>query len=1128
MQPDDRRKTKRQSGISRARAMLKKHIGWLPGYPTEIDAKVVRWQSVAWDGSGFEQSWILDREDLRRAQMTMTKLRHHFPNALPKIVEEVDDWLSRIDFVLDLLKSAIHDAQTPSVEQILSSQKLPSRWVARFASSQKRHPNLKPLFEAICYLELSKRCSVSIEFINWLDRHATMLASLDSIGCSEDVVPLQLRLCSLRQVTTEPCFESLVTSFADPLIRNCPVRDVFARVVWLEQAIAKRIVGSQITDSPQQVPITLFQRIEPLIKTISRHKPKRQRTLLALLDLLLCEETLSEIRDIKVTIDSYERQLLRIFRQLESGSMKIPATRYGKNQLLEKVKLNRSEVDPREAIVQHLADDLRSLPGLDDAKAEQWHRFLRLIPTEHQPLRLALFHHWSGKFAGDGSRIANTFYHTLSKLESIFRRHGVTEWIAGSWKKSGGVTRIHDLDWIIELSTFHDLSYRSIDQSLRLFEQMIYDHQARPGQNLLDSLNEFVQVTSDLDQASKVAAILARMEDSYYSIEELRPAFAFGDDADEIAAILAAFDQSDYYEIVTASSLLTSLASDPFLRPAIVRRILADDRKTLRRIASAQQLSVALGDKPPLHDYRASDIEDWMSIYPEEFRTELKNLVQHTSRAEAICKEILGKEFPNPQHLQSEIDAIASKLDRIGGIEHPGKRSHLKQRLDNLRDRLQQPAIASPARIANLNEKLRWRVEHECIERFVESSRDRIVPILCDRYQIDQLPDELLNPPLDAVLADTLKLSQPMKELGLRLIFETLSRSTRKFDSEPANVTFQSDLEQKGINIDPWLSDTFETRAKTSGGIPYRLSFTRDVIDFLLMGFHFGTCLSPGDCNFFSTVANAVDINKRVVYGKTESGKLIGRCLFALNDDGHILTYHRYAHEAKDRFDLAVDHFAAELAVAMNSSLTKQGTVQNLIAKSWYDDGAIGEDNSAAIDDSIRSLFSSEAPGKLFAGLLAVISRDQICNRLDELVSFEELAKRRDALRGFLSSLAFDDSLSRSQRLVVARVAFDQNNTEVALRSLARIPHKQLIEIVKRTRCDSCNVFHGIGSYRDVFQMVVEFNPTVALRVIRASRETRCSDDLMEKNPTRRRALARAHRKLGRKQFAERLDVPKD
>ena len=159
------------------------------------------------------------------------------------------------------------------------------------------------------------------------------------------------------------------------------------------------------------------------------------------------------------------------------------------------------------------------------------------------------------------------------------------------------------------------------------------------------------------------------------------------------------------------------------------------------------------------------------------------------------------------------------------------------------------------------------------------------------QFDVGNLIDKLLSPPYEMAFPEILRLPKPDQTLGLRLLFETEGESTKCFELEPANLEFIQKLKDKSINLGPWLtSETWQE--KTVDGKPYNLFFTDQVIDYLLMGFHFQTCLTPGNVNFYSTLSNAVDINKKALYGKTATGQIIGRCLFALNDHGEVVTFH--------------------------------------------------------------------------------------------------------------------------------------------------------------------------------------------------------------------------------------------
>ncbi|MFH0836777.1 MAG: hypothetical protein V1870_01485, partial [Candidatus Aenigmatarchaeota archaeon] len=78
----------------------------------------------------------------------------------------------------------------------------------------------------------------------------------------------------------------------------------------------------------------------------------------------------------------------------------------------------------------------------------------------------------------------------------------------------------------------------------------------------------------------------------------------------------------------------------------------------------------------------------------------------------------------------------------------------------------------------------------------------------------------------------------------------------------------------------------------------------QDMLKILQMGNYFSnSCLALGKGNTCSTVANAVDINKRVLYA-TMNGEVIGRKLIALNDDGEIVQFRTY----NNNLDINLDH----------------------------------------------------------------------------------------------------------------------------------------------------------------------------------------------------------------------------
>ncbi|MBU0457008.1 MAG: hypothetical protein ABH824_04105 [Nanoarchaeota archaeon] len=101
-----------------------------------------------------------------------------------------------------------------------------------------------------------------------------------------------------------------------------------------------------------------------------------------------------------------------------------------------------------------------------------------------------------------------------------------------------------------------------------------------------------------------------------------------------------------------------------------------------------------------------------------------------------------------------------------------------------------------------------------------------------------------------------------------------------------------------------------------------------------------GSCLGLGKGNTFSTVANAVDSNKQVLYAEM-NGEIVGRKLIALNDDGEIVQFRTY----NNRLDLNIDsmfrQYLTDLSTETNAKLGNRGNVSNIVAQRWYNDGIV-------------------------------------------------------------------------------------------------------------------------------------------------------------------------------------------
>jgi len=120
------------------------------------------------------------------------------------------------------------------------------------------------------------------------------------------------------------------------------------------------------------------------------------------------------------------------------------------------------------------------------------------------------------------------------------------------------------------------------------------------------------------------------------------------------------------------------------------------------------------------------------------------------------------------------------------------------------------------------------------------------------------------------------------------------------------------------------------------------LTVETDPFEVLFMGeYGFASCLSLRGSNAWSSVSNAIDVDKAIVWAKEPNGNVVGRRLLALMPQG-IVQFRTYSNRhglALDAFfDEFVDAYAAHCGVRLARS---GGRPQPLLSDKWYDDGAI-------------------------------------------------------------------------------------------------------------------------------------------------------------------------------------------
>ncbi|MEO5952285.1 MAG: hypothetical protein ABIQ44_07460, partial [Chloroflexia bacterium] len=303
------------------------------------------------------------------------------------------------------------------------------------------------------------------------------------------------------------------------------------------------------------------------------------------------------------------------------------------------------------------------------------------------------------------------------------------------------------------------------------------------------------------------------------------------------------------------------------------------------------------------------------------------------------------KAFEQPQRFATELGFLEQKAEA-----NPGNTS-LQARIDSLRTRL-----------AN-NEKLLSEMRVEIQERLGQAGAEAHIACAelkmqeCYRVRLQMIAGPL---PPDMELTDDLVNATLLvghiddnRKLLIRLLRAYVQGDPRPHEHHPANEAFLRGLEK----ADVWLSANPKTYVcKGVSGGKVRLTLERDPLSVLQMGNYFDTCLSFGQFNAFSTVANACELNKRVIYAYDGLNRVVGRKLIGINADGKMVGFYTYStlgdEEGKELRSI-FRRYCADFAKKCGLELSEKGTIPKLYAEAWYDDGVVEWSDSE--DTQLRS-----------------------------------------------------------------------------------------------------------------------------------------------------------------------------
>jgi len=455
-------------------------------------------------------------------------------------------------------------------------------------------------------------------------------------------------------------------------------------------------------------------------------------------------------------------------------------------------------------------------------------------------------------------------------------------------------------------------------------------------------------------------------------------------------------------------------------------------------LTSIAQMSLSV--PPPV--LPASSAIDW-SDYPDALQPTLLHLQRYHLAPQKVARRILSAHCPQPDALQQEIVVLEQKL---AGCWEPAQQQAMAKRLLNLKQRLTATAAISATQLEKLSGKLRHAAYSNLLESWQRHCWQVIQGHVQERLNLPTIPTAWMQDKRHKhSLAALCKLGERERSLASLLLRANLAGEHQDLRYVPKNQEWLGSMERAGINMQPWLQSSplrvqIETEEAT---LVLRLQFADDVFDILQMGDHFETCLSHDQFNFFSVVANAADLNKRVVYAYDAAGRVFGRCLLGISAEKRLLSFHSYSHAHHAAFEKALNQFLTMLEQSMGIQRGSTGRIPLLLAGNWYDDG-------------VRTLlpeYAALAPTSVFRKQLEHLPPEQILSSFQQTIAPLSITEE-----GILQLLALDEIQScaarlfgihhQAQQMGLASVVVSDKLVETLL-TLGSVPHSHIWSLAK-------------------------------------------------------------------------------
>lgn len=963
---------------SRVRNRIKTHLGWMSGFPYKPDGKGdssdFNWVVVRDAGADCVETITLSGQHLNNAVYTVNKLSRDFPKALPKVVGDAETWKVLILRLVGRIKPYLHENK-PLRQNMFGDAGIFSNSVCKQAGAlAKQFKSLTPLLDALSWRYCTEPADMK-PALAWIKQYGDDLSIiLDGFPGFEGIA-LCVTLLHLTLAVGEPRTEPAVRFMGDPSAYGTwmsdgqeyaqSYADVMTRRQFRKQKLKEKLQqGIELPENNMAVQIKTF------VYWLMEQDNKTKRRALELFGLVKPGDTVQAWAEFWPKF----AKTISLARKKENAiapGMEVPVLNKLRNRFLklkEKTPLAmdfprlmeviRCQSEPANlsrymlivSMLKAVPAASTDVPAKGDA-AQNGRKTKATAPHSFQVARARFLVHWDWMLREISGESKSIILHMLKCFSSYLReKPGEVYARLLPWEPVYGLYYYDQYSRSLDKRIASNLKRKS---DVELFFKLVGMETRGMNEIEAGNLAWLLSLTGDPELSYQLikSPEFRRGVDRHILNSTLKAAVSLsGGEPDFCWSIVSIIEEyinwgTNFGKILEKTADLFSAKGMPHVPPALIKAGLFGKIADCSFKLALTGLLIKNRDVNPPNPFDDSiePVEaDWLEHYPPVLREPLRQLARIHPGARKAAQRILSRDFSDPAAIKKQLDVLRQRLEN----EKPGspKAETLEKRIIKLKTG---PPKKKPSdeRLQRLKTKLEHAVNTAVLSQWELMLDAAVRELLPAHVGINFVPDWMLETRNLQILGAIASLGPEHRPLAWKVLKERCGLPPWDLRDARENRGFLEDLRERGINTVQWLDGIGTIEYQTPGKRVLRLELEDDPLEIFLMGGHFKTCLSPGSMNFFSVFANAGDINKRVLYARDEQGRVWGRCLFGLTEEGYITAFHPYNHDSSMKFGDMVRDFAGKLAEKMNTVVVPDGEVDLLVADDWYDDGPVDMSN---------------------------------------------------------------------------------------------------------------------------------------------------------------------------------------